>query len=350
MLTTKKNRFGHLLENLLYIAEIKNSSLAKALQYDVSYISKWINGRKLPAERNRKKILSCISHTIVSQCSAAGLRDLYDNYRVSTPTALEKVIYDNLEAEYNYVIDTKQTYGTTVPPETTFQPELTPSQYIMKMHHPVLRRVSSLHIMAQIDLLSLMHEHRLQIVQNNLRYDEYRDYRLHLFVGDGQRDVRLHREFSRGREEASRLRPELVCLETLAAGNIRRIYRCLPLRTVPVGMFYGERSDYPDSDVRFAHRYPVGTWEGDGFDVPLLFAFCRRCDRARADRDCLHVGFCRNVRLYFRYRDGIRAGRHLVSPGDGRRLARHRVGTPLADTAVETEGFTSEKQLIRVKR
>ena len=54
MLTTKKNRFGHLLENLLYIAEIKNSSLAKALQYDVSYISKWINGRKLPAERNRK--------------------------------------------------------------------------------------------------------------------------------------------------------------------------------------------------------------------------------------------------------------------------------------------------------
>lgn len=176
MLTTQKNRFSHLLENLLYIAEIKNSSLAKALQYDVSYISKWINGRKLPAERNRKKILSCISHAIVSQCSAAGLRDLYDNYRVSTPTALEKVIYDNLEAEYNYVIDTKQTYGTTVPPETTFQPELTPSQYIMKMHHPVLRRVSNLHIMAQIDLLSLMHEHRLQIVQNNLRYDEYRDY------------------------------------------------------------------------------------------------------------------------------------------------------------------------------
>ena len=36
-----KNRFSILLEHLLEVAEVKNYTLAKRLQYDVSYISKW---------------------------------------------------------------------------------------------------------------------------------------------------------------------------------------------------------------------------------------------------------------------------------------------------------------------
>lgn len=35
-----KNRFSILLEHLLEVAEVKNYTLAKRLQYDVSYISK----------------------------------------------------------------------------------------------------------------------------------------------------------------------------------------------------------------------------------------------------------------------------------------------------------------------
>lgn len=34
-----KNRFSILLEHLLEVAEVKNYTLAKRLQYDVSYIS-----------------------------------------------------------------------------------------------------------------------------------------------------------------------------------------------------------------------------------------------------------------------------------------------------------------------
>ena len=40
-----KNRFSILLEHLLEVAEVKNYTLAKRLQYDVSYISKWVSGR-----------------------------------------------------------------------------------------------------------------------------------------------------------------------------------------------------------------------------------------------------------------------------------------------------------------
>ena len=58
-----KNRFSILLEHLLEVAEVKNYTLAKRLQYDVSYISKWVSGRMLPAkktdvalQKNKKQI------------------------------------------------------------------------------------------------------------------------------------------------------------------------------------------------------------------------------------------------------------------------------------------------------
>lgn len=48
MSTNEKNRFSTLLEELISISGVKNSGLAKALQYDASYISKWVSGRLLP--------------------------------------------------------------------------------------------------------------------------------------------------------------------------------------------------------------------------------------------------------------------------------------------------------------
>lgn len=57
METTEKNRFSILLEQLINMGEVKNSSLATALRYDPSYISKWITGRILPAEKTKQKVL-----------------------------------------------------------------------------------------------------------------------------------------------------------------------------------------------------------------------------------------------------------------------------------------------------
>ena len=52
-----KNRFSILLEHLLEVAEVKNYTLAKRLQYDVSYISKWVSGRMLPAKKTEKRVM-----------------------------------------------------------------------------------------------------------------------------------------------------------------------------------------------------------------------------------------------------------------------------------------------------
>lgn len=168
MSTNEKNRFSTLLEELISISGVKNSGLAKALQYDASYISKWVSGRLLPTEKTKKKILSGLSHEIVNQSTSEGLENLYANYQVSFPEELENVIYDNLEIEYDYVTDLQNTCGSLIAPDVSFFASLSPAQYITKMQHPVLRRVKMLDIMAEMDLLKLNHEYRLQIMQGDV--------------------------------------------------------------------------------------------------------------------------------------------------------------------------------------
>lgn len=176
MSTTEKNRFSQLLEQLILMSEVKNTSLAKALQYDASYISKWINGRILPTEKTKRKILTGISHELVKQSTQTGMENLCANYQITEPEELETVIYDHLEAEYDYVAELQKTYGTSIAPKTNFFIELSPAEYIARMHHPVLRRVKLLDVMAEMDLLSLLHEYRMQIIQGDMRRESYRAY------------------------------------------------------------------------------------------------------------------------------------------------------------------------------
>lgn len=168
MSANEKNRFSELLEQLINMSGVKSTGLAKALQYDASYISKWVSGRMLPTEKTKKKILTGLSHEIVNQSTQDGLQNLYKNYQVDFPEELENVIYDNLEIEYDYVIDLQNTCGSMIAPDVNFFASLSPAQYITKMQHPVLRRVKMLDIMAEMDLLKLNHEYRLQIMQGDV--------------------------------------------------------------------------------------------------------------------------------------------------------------------------------------
>ena len=52
-----KNRFSKLLAYLMEVAELKNYTLANELQYDVSYISKWLNGQMLPGSKTEKTVM-----------------------------------------------------------------------------------------------------------------------------------------------------------------------------------------------------------------------------------------------------------------------------------------------------
>lgn len=51
------NLFGKSLRSQMEKAGVKESELADALSYDATYISKWINGSKLPSARNAERIL-----------------------------------------------------------------------------------------------------------------------------------------------------------------------------------------------------------------------------------------------------------------------------------------------------
>ena len=94
-----KNRFSILLEHLLEVAEVKNYTLAKRLQYDVSYISKWVSGRMLPAKKTEKRVMEGISACVVDEATDDGRNLLLREYSVSIPSDLKAAIYDNLIAE-----------------------------------------------------------------------------------------------------------------------------------------------------------------------------------------------------------------------------------------------------------
>jgi len=160
-----KNRFSKLLAYLMEVAELKNYTLANELQYDVSYISKWLNGQMLPGAKTEKVVMHGISRCVLKHGSDSGLEKLYNEYLVSTETDLEGAIYDHLMAEYYYVKNTQNYNENAITPKTLFFPKLDMRQYLERMRHPVLRRVKSLDIIAMMDLMAMDREHRTQIVR-----------------------------------------------------------------------------------------------------------------------------------------------------------------------------------------
>lgn len=172
----QKNRFSNLLEHLMEVANVKNYVLANRLQYDVSYISKWISGRMLPSPKTEEAVLRGISQCVVEDGSEDGIGVLFSDYQVATKRDLQGAVYDHLMAEYIYVKDAQRDTGNTIAPKTLFFPKLTMPQYIARMHHPVLRRVKSLDIVALMDLMGMDREYRLQIasVDGGAAQDQWR--------------------------------------------------------------------------------------------------------------------------------------------------------------------------------
>lgn len=161
----EKNRFSGLLKHLMAVAKLKNYTLAKELQYDESYISKWVNGNLLPTEKTSEKTLREISRCVVTSVDDEGRATLYSEYQVDHDADLEQAIYDNLEAEFNYVMDLKESTGSEIAMKTAYYPELTLAQFMQKMRHPVLRQVKSLDVIAAVDILSLDRHYQLSLAE-----------------------------------------------------------------------------------------------------------------------------------------------------------------------------------------
>lgn len=160
-----KNRFSNLLKHLMAVTKLKNYTLAKELQYDESYISKWVTGSLLPTEKNSDKVFRDISRCIVSSLDTDSRDTLYAEYQVDHDRDLEDAIFDNLVVEFDYVINLKSSTGSEVAAKTSYYPELTLAQFLKKMRHPVLRQVKSLDVMMATDILSLDHHYQLALAE-----------------------------------------------------------------------------------------------------------------------------------------------------------------------------------------
>lgn len=160
----EKNRFSNLLRQLMTLVNLKNYTLARALQYDVSYISKWVSGRMIPSEKTAQEVLHGISACVVDSAAPEPLARLMQDYRVEDPELLKLAIYDNLKAEYEYVRDAKANTTTSTSTRIQYYPQLSISQFVQKMHHPVLRRVKSLEVTGMMDLLSMNDKDRQAII------------------------------------------------------------------------------------------------------------------------------------------------------------------------------------------
>lgn len=86
----EKNRFSVLLEHLTSMANLKNYVLAKAVQYDESYISKWISGKSLPTEKKHEIILQNISQCIVEALTDDNRDTFLEEYQISDVSNLQK--------------------------------------------------------------------------------------------------------------------------------------------------------------------------------------------------------------------------------------------------------------------
>lgn len=95
-----KNTFGSELERLLLLTELKNSTVSEALNYDVSYISKWTTGKAIPSAKNIDKICSVVGELAVKQGSDEGVSALLSLYGVENRTVLAEAVKETLMGAY----------------------------------------------------------------------------------------------------------------------------------------------------------------------------------------------------------------------------------------------------------
>ncbi len=94
------NLFGSHLEQLMIFTGVKNTLIAKELNYDTSYISKWITGKSIPSKKNIEKILQTVSVVFLKHSNAAAKSELLERFNAKNETELSEAICSFLRNAY----------------------------------------------------------------------------------------------------------------------------------------------------------------------------------------------------------------------------------------------------------
>lgn len=84
--------FGECLKNIIELGDIKQLALSAALNYDVSYISKWIHGVKLPSKKNIEQLCSDIAEFLAENISTEKI-----------PAVLEYLGQEQEDSDYSHL-------------------------------------------------------------------------------------------------------------------------------------------------------------------------------------------------------------------------------------------------------
>lgn len=98
--TVDNNAFGSKLEQMLTAANIKNYTIAKSLNYDVSYISKWITGKAVPSKKNLENVLATVSRIISEQGSGDSFDDFCRKLGTGNDQHFRETIKQELRTAY----------------------------------------------------------------------------------------------------------------------------------------------------------------------------------------------------------------------------------------------------------
>lgn len=96
----KLHHFGAQLEELMIFTGVKNTHIASELNYDTSYISKWITGKSLPSKKNIENILSVVSSVLVSHSSEDTIANLLVRFNARNRIELQENISSYLRNSY----------------------------------------------------------------------------------------------------------------------------------------------------------------------------------------------------------------------------------------------------------
>jgi len=113
----KEITFGETLSELLAISNVKVSQLADDLGYDISYISRWLHGTKLPSVKGRSPLFDKISKYLISGCSPEQKSEICRHLDLKTDLpdeSLEKEIASALTDGYQSQLEQKKHRGSPI--------------------------------------------------------------------------------------------------------------------------------------------------------------------------------------------------------------------------------------------
>ncbi len=188
--------FGPLLSHLLAVSRLKSYVLASHLNYDVSYISKWVTGSILPAAKHIHHICREISAIIIDNADDVAMDELFAFFPATDRDELEAAISQSLLVAYQRSNEKKEGGQTKLllPSDennsrTVVNPRL--QQQYMRFNPSA---VSSEHqfgtagkagLVMMVDLFALSKEDKLRIarVNEDINFVEYmRGGELHYLI------------------------------------------------------------------------------------------------------------------------------------------------------------------------